>query len=72
MRDIPIYVKVDDYKDIVDIISVIRSKLDQAKAAIDQINTLKAEEDSEIELWLSEIEEIEQKVQTSEEVLFNE
>ncbi|MBT3407919.1 hypothetical protein HOK68_05245 [Candidatus Woesearchaeota archaeon] len=71
MKDVPIYVKIDDYKDIVDIISVIRSKLDQAKSTIDQINNLKAEEDSEIELWLSEIEEIEEKVETSESILFN-
>lgn len=72
MKDVPIYVKVDDYKDIVDILSVVRKKIEKAKVLVDQINTIKAEEDSEIELWLAEIEEIERKVHTSESILFNE
>jgi len=72
MKDIPIYVKVDDYKDIVDIVSVIKTKIDQSKVLIDQINNIKAEEDSEIELWLAEVEEIENKIDTTEAILFNE
>jgi hypothetical protein len=61
-RKAPIYVKIDDYKDIVDILTLLRKKISDAKGIIGQINALKNEEDSELEQWNSGLEEIQKKI----------
>ena len=58
----PVFVKVDDYKDVLDIVDLIKTKLDDAKKVIHQINELKNQEDSELELWYQEVEDITRKV----------
>lgn len=57
-----IFVKVEDYKDIVDIVTLLKKKIRDARGVINSINTLKNEEDAEIEQWGSSIDEIEKKI----------
>lgn len=57
-----VFVKVEDYKDVLDILDLIKDKLGQAKKALGDINELKNEEDSELDLWGSTLNEIERKV----------
>jgi hypothetical protein len=66
----PIYVKIEDYKDIVDIMTLIRKKLQDAKGILNSINTLKNEEDSEIEQWNMNLEEIDKKIDFLDRTLF--
>ncbi len=61
-NEMPVYVKVDDYKDVLEIIGLIKDKLNEAKKTMGKINEIKNEEDSELELWGNEIEEVERKV----------
>ena len=65
-----LYVKVDDYKDIVDIMTLIRKKLQDAKSILNSINGLKNEEDKEIEQWNSNIDEIDRKIDYLDRTLF--
>ena len=65
-----LYVKVDDYKDIVDIMTLIRKKLQDAKGILNSINGLKNEEDKEIEQWNSNIDEIDRKIDYLDRTLF--
>lgn len=58
----PIFVKIDEYKDVLEVLKLINQKLDQAKEAVARINELKNEEDTELELWQSELEDIEKKL----------
>lgn len=69
-REMPIYVKIDEYKDILDIMNLIKSKLAEAKATMGKINEIKNEEDSELELWRSELEEVERKIGFIDKTLF--
>ena len=57
-----IFVKVEDYKDIVDIVTLLKKKIRDARGVVNSINTLKNEEDAEIEQWSSSIDEIEKKI----------
>ncbi len=69
-REAPVFVKVEDYKDVLEVLDLIKSKLDQAKVILGNINELKNEEDSEIALWESTLNDIEKKVNNIDRVLF--
>jgi|TARA_B100001971_G_C18154917_1_gene517946 predicted nuclease with TOPRIM domain len=66
----PVYVKIDEYKDILDIVNLVKGKLNEARKTLDKINKLKNEEDSELNLWHSELDEIEKKVEYIDQTLF--
>jgi peptidoglycan hydrolase CwlO-like protein len=67
----PLYVKIEDYKDIVDIMTLIRKKIQDAKGILNSINNLKNEEDVEIEQWNMNIEEINKKIDFLDRTLFD-
>lgn len=65
-----VFVKIEDYKDVLDMLGLIKGKLEQAKKVLEDINELKNEEDSELDLWESTINEVERKVHDVDKVLF--
>lgn len=58
----PVFVKLDEYKDMMDIVSLMREKIGQAKFLLDKIAELKSQEDQELAAWAKELEEVEQSV----------
>ena len=62
MNDMPLFVIVEDYKDALDIMNMIRAKIEDAKRTLEKINQLKGEEDVELELWQETITEAERKI----------
>lgn len=66
----PVFVKIDEYRDILDVINVIKSKINDARHVLKRINELKAEEDNEVDLWTSNIGEVERKVEMIDKTLF--
>ncbi|MEM3127159.1 MAG: hypothetical protein QW331_03780 [Candidatus Woesearchaeota archaeon] len=66
----PVYVKIDEYKDVVEIVNQIRQRLEDAKRTLGKINELKNEEDAELELWHTGIDEIERKIEFLNRALF--
>lgn len=60
--DVPVFIRIDEYKDIVNILGLIKSKVEEAKSILAKLNQLKNEEDSELEVWHSELEEVERKI----------
>ncbi len=57
-----VYVKLDDFQDIVDITNLMRTKLKQARYIISKISELKKQEDAEIDAWSTELDNVEEKV----------
>ena len=66
----PVFVKIDGYKDIIDVLELIKDKLAEAKRTLAAINELKNEEDAEFELWGSTLNEIEKKMEDIDRTLF--
>ena len=66
----PVFVKMEDYKDILDILGLIKDRLDEAKRTLDDINELKNNEDSEIKMWNSTSDEIGRKIEDIDKTLF--
>ena len=66
----PVFVKVEDYKDILDVLDLIKDRLAEAKRTLADINELKNDEDAELELWGSTLNEIERKLEDMNRTLF--
>ena len=66
----PVFVKIDDYKDILDVLDLIKDRLGEAKRTLADLNELKNDEDSELELWNSTLEEIDRKLSDIDRTLF--
>ena len=66
----PVFVKIEDYKDILDVLDLIKDKLAEAKRTLAYLNELKNDEDAELELWSSTLNEIENKLDDIDRSLF--
>ncbi|MCB9362410.1 hypothetical protein H6504_03155 [Candidatus Woesearchaeota archaeon] len=69
-RETPIFVKIDEYKEVLDTISLVKAKITEAKTILEKINELKNAEDTELEVWTNELEEVQRKVQHIDRTLF--
>jgi len=62
MDKMPVFVKIDEYEDVLNLVKNVRRKLDEAKDTLIKINDLKNEEDHQLELWQNTLKEVEKKV----------
>jgi len=69
MEKAPVFVKLEEYKDIMDIMSLMREKTRQAKFLLDKIAELKAQEDAELATWAKELDDVEQRVSAIDRTL---
>lgn len=66
----PVFVKVDEYKEILDVLDMIRNKIKEIKSNLNSINSLKNEENAELAMWNNAVAEIEKKVESIDKLLF--
>lgn len=69
-ENMQVFVKIDDYKDVLDIMNMIKNKLSEAKITLGEINKLKNEEDAELELWHTSLDEAERRIEFIDKALF--
>ncbi len=62
MERMPVFVKIDEYNDVLAVVRGIRKKLDEAKETLLKVNDLKNEEDHQLEMWQNSLAELEKKV----------
>ncbi|MBI2575742.1 hypothetical protein HYV84_00885 [Candidatus Woesearchaeota archaeon] len=62
MMENGVYVKIGDYKDVLEVMGMIKDKIAHAKAIIGKIKNLKEREDAELGSWSGKLESVEQKV----------
>ena len=61
-QEMPVFVRIEEYKDVLDVLELIKNKIVQANGVLGKINELKNEEDAELEMWKTNLEEIERKI----------
>ncbi|HLD88909.1 MAG TPA: hypothetical protein VI894_01755 [Candidatus Nanoarchaeia archaeon] len=71
MPETPIYVRIEDYRDVLDTVNLLKSKISDAKRILAEIQSLKNQEDTELEYWTNNIEEVERKLDFVDKTLFN-
>jgi hypothetical protein len=54
----PVFVKIEEYKDIMDLLVIIKEKLSQAKFLLGKINELKNQEDAELASWSKDLDDV--------------
>jgi len=62
MEKMPVFVKIDEYNDVLNSMKMIRKKLEEAKETLLKVNDLKNEEDHQLEMWQNALDEIEKKI----------
>ena len=48
-KRLAVYVKIDEYKEVVDIINLIKNKINEAKVVLNRIYDIKRQEDKELD-----------------------
>ena len=62
MDNMPIFVKIEEYKRVLEVLRQLDNKVEQAKKMIEKINDLKNEEDSAIALWEKQLTDVENRL----------
>jgi len=70
MDEKPVFVKIEMYEDIRDIVNIIKSKIVEGKETLEKLQQIRHEEESEIELWKNEMEDVEKKIAFVDKSLF--
>ena len=58
-----VFIKLDDYKDVVEIVGLAREQLAKAKAVLEKLESLKQQENTQLESWQSSLAEIEKRME---------
>lgn len=66
----PVFVKVDEYKEILDVLDMVKGKISEIRETLNSINELRNEEDSEVSAWSGTIDDIEKKIEEIDSMMF--
>ncbi len=66
----PVFVKVDEYREILDVLDMIKGKIKEIRGTLGGINALRNDEDAELAMWNSTLNEIEKKVDSIDRIMF--
>jgi len=69
MKD-AVYIKIDEYQSILDVIHLTREKIKRSRYLLNKINELKGQEDEALENWRRELEEVEHRLHAIDQTLF--
>jgi hypothetical protein len=62
--DAPVFVKINEYKDLTAILNKIQTRIEATSKMIEQLDTIKNEEDQRIQEWKESLELVQTKVNT--------
>ena len=60
--NVPIYVKVEKYRDLVSVLKKIETKLETVDKTIEKINSLKEKEEKQLKEWNDNIADVKDRV----------
>ncbi len=70
-REAPVFVKIEEYKQVIDTIDLIKKNLAEAKKVFAELTSLKDQENAELQSWGANIEEIEAKLGEIDKMVVN-
>ena len=70
MEKMSLFIKIENYEDVLDLMTVIKSKVNDIKSTFSEIRQIKDEEDTKLEVWKKNMELIEGKLGNVDRVLF--
>ena len=61
-KNLPVFVKINDYKEVLNVVDVMKQKLRETTQTLEKIKQLKNEEDKELQEWDRNISEISRRI----------
>jgi len=58
----PVFVKVDEYREILDVLDMVKAKINEIRETLGSVNEIRNDEDAEVSMWNSTIDDIEKKI----------
>jgi hypothetical protein len=58
MENVPIYVKVDKYKELTETLKAISAKIEAIDKTLEKVHQLKSQEDLQIQVWAENISDV--------------
>lgn len=68
-NEVPVFIKLEEYNDILSIVSVIKKKIGEAKSTLLKLEQLREEEDHEVVLWQSNLKDVNEKLEFIDQIL---
>lgn len=65
----PVFVKLENYQEAIKAIKQMKGKVNNAKMTLYKVRKLKRDEDVELELWQSSLDQVDRKIATIEHAL---
>ncbi|MFA6888851.1 MAG: hypothetical protein WC254_05130 [Candidatus Woesearchaeota archaeon] len=62
MAQKPVYVKLEEYNNILTLVDTLKEQVTAAKQTLGEIRKLKQEEDVELEIWQTVVTELENRI----------
>ena len=62
MQNAPIFVKIDEHKEIIKLVDAINEKMDAIKTSLAELRQIKAREDSQMTEWVSKLDQVTEKM----------
>lgn len=69
MDNKPLFIKLTEYKDVRDIVQLVRNKVGDIKKTLYEIDSLKRQEEDELAKWHTTVDEIEKKIDVMTHIL---
>lgn len=66
----PLFIKLEQYKDVVESLKKLKSKMAEAESVLERLNDLKQQEDRELENWKSDLETVRKSLLGIDKKLF--
>ena len=70
-KNVPVFVKINDYKEILDIVDVMKQKIKETKVSLIKIREIKNQEDQELQEWTKNIDEVSKRLTFIDSAFFD-
>jgi tetrahydromethanopterin S-methyltransferase subunit G len=67
----PVFVKIEDYKSVNEILAQINKKINDSKQVLDEIDKMKKEEEIFMDKWKQALDELEKRASNINGMLYN-
>ncbi|RME53588.1 hypothetical protein D6783_01570 [Candidatus Woesearchaeota archaeon] len=58
----PVYVKIDEYKELLEVVKVLAKKVERAEQTLKKIGEIRDKEEAEIKAWYRNLDEVKKRV----------
>lgn len=70
MEQAPLFVRIEQYKELTAALAQVDTKLKEASTLLDELKRLKAEEDSQLAAWATSLDEVKARSSELHKALF--